>query len=292
MPGLTLRAGDWQAGVLPAVGGALSHLSFRGVDILRTMPPQSGDVLQAACFPLVPYCNRIRDAAFEWQEQAVQLPHNFMPETSSLHGLGWQEEWQVTGGRDFKIAMVHNHAGSGPARWNGQSDQWPWAYEAEQRIRLGPKGCAISLTLTNRSNIPMPAGLGLHPYFRRRAGSRVQFHADGMLMVDDALIPTGEIAPPALYGDWENGSALPASTIDHCFSGWNGSAVITDDLGTITLAARGAPFLHLYAPADGSALCLEPVSHAPDALNQDPGGITALPPACSATLQLWIGADA
>lgn len=288
MSGVILEGGNWRAEVLPEAGGLIASLSHNGVEVLRTLPEGSTDPLSAACFPLVPYANRIADAAFPLAGAYVQVPHNFLPESSSLHGLGWESSWQLTAQGRFKCAMEHRHAGLGPPPWKGDVTQWPWAYRADQRIMLGPKGCAISLTLTNRSDVPMPAGLGLHPYFRRRPETRVKFTATGVALVNESLIPTGEVGMPDTFGPFARGSALPAQTIDHCYTGWDGIATITDGLGTITVMARGAPHLHVYAPADGGVLCLEPVSHTPDALNQNPASMTCLPPGCSASLQMWI----
>jgi aldose 1-epimerase len=292
VPGLTLTSGEWEAGLLPEQGGILTSLTFGGVDVLRSMARDATDPLDSACFPLVPYCNRINDGAFTWLGDAVQLPRNFPPETSSIHGMGWQSAWEVVSGREFKCAMEQVNPGLGPRPWIRPVQDWPWAHHAEQRVRLGPKGCAITLNLTNRSNVPMPAGLGFHPYFRRRPETRVTFNSNGIWLVDEAQIPTGEIAPSDHFADFAQGATLPAQTIDHCHMLWDGTARIEDDLGSITLTARGAPFLHVYAPEDGSALCLEPVSHMPDAPNQDPGGMTSLPPGCSASLQMWVSAEA
>jgi aldose 1-epimerase len=291
VPGLTLDGGDWEAGLLPEQGGRLTSLTFRGVEVLRSMEEGAADPLDSACFPLVPYCNRISDGTFAWLRDEVQLPRNFAPETASIHGLGWQGSWNVVSSRDFKCAMEQRFDGLGPRPWKGAIDNWPWAYHAEQRVRLGEKGCAITLNLTNLSNVPMPAGLGFHPYFRRRPETRVTFNSNGIWLVDEAQIPTGEIALSDHFADFAQGAALPAQTIDHCYMLWNGTARIEDDLGSIALTARGAPFLHVYAPEDGSALCLEPVSHMPDALNQSPGDMTSLPPGCSASLQMWISAE-
>ncbi len=288
---MKLAGGDWAAGLLPELGGRLTSLTFRGVEVLRSMADGATDPLDSACFPLVPYCNRISEGAFAWLGDEVQLPRNFPPEMSSIHGLGWQSKWGVVSSREFKCAMEQDYLGSGPRPWKQDVDRWPWAYHAEQRVRLGPKGCAITLNLTNRSNVPMPAGLGFHPYFRRRPETRVTFKSNGIWLVDEAQLPTGEIAPSDHFGDFADAAPLPAQTIDHCYMSWDGAARIEDDLGAITLTARGAPYLHVYAPADGSALCLEPVSHMPDALNQNPGGMTSLPPGCSASLQMWIAAD-
>jgi aldose 1-epimerase len=286
--GVILEGGDWRAEVQPETGGIIASLAHSGVEVLRSLPAGSTDPLSAACFPLVPFANRVAGAAFPLAGSHVQLPRNFPPESSNLHGIGWQSAWELTGQSRFKCALEHRHEGLGPSPWKGDITAWPWAYQADQRIMLGAKGCAISLTLTNRSDMPMPAGLGLHPYFRRRPETRVRLSAAGVALVDEELIPTGEVAGAETFGNFARGSALPAQTIDHCFTGWDGIATITDDLGSITLVARGAPHLHVYAPADGSALCLEPVSHPPDALNQNPDSMICLPPGCSASLQMWI----
>jgi aldose 1-epimerase len=275
------RAGGWQATLRPEVGGSLASLTFDGLEILRTMPEGSASPLDAACFPLAPYCNRISDGRFAFAGREIALPANFPPERHSIHGLAWQRAWRVENQADSKCVIVDDNDGAGP---------WPWAYRVEQRVRLGDKGCAITLVLTNLDDTPMPAGLGLHPYFRRRDGVRVSFVADHVLLSDPECLPTGITAPAAHFADFRQGAVLPVETVDHCFAGWSGEATIEDDLGTIALEASGAPHLHLYAPADGSALCLEPVSHTPDAVNRAREEMTILPPGCSASLTLRISA--
>ena len=116
----------------------------------------------------------------------------------------------------------------------------------------------------------------------------MKFSAPAILEVDDGLIPNGAMTPAS---QWSQGADLPDRTIDHCFTGWDGLARAADDLGSVTIRARGARFLHLYAPEDGSALCLEPVSHQPDALNSAPDQMIALPPGCTASLTMWISAE-
>lgn len=276
-----LRSGGWQAEVRPAAGGSLGSLTFSGTEVLRTMPEGSTSPLDAACFPLAPYCNRIRDGRFSFAGREVILPPNFAPERHSIHGLAWQRPWQVESQAENKCVIVDVYDGAGP---------WPWAYRTEQRVRLGDKGCAVTLVLTNRGDTAMPAGIGLHPYFRRSPESRVCFTADHVLLSDPECLPTGVTAPADHFADFRHGAALPIETIDHCFVRWSAEAEIKDELGTIAIAASGAPHLHLYAPSDGSALCCEPVSHTPDAVNRAPEEMIALPPGCSASLTLRISA--
>jgi aldose 1-epimerase len=278
---LTLRAGGWQAQVRPEIGGSLASLTFEEREVLRTMPPDSTSPLDAACFPLAPYCNRIREGRFAFAGRDIVLPPNFPPERHSIHGLAWRRPWRVESQAESKCVIVDDYDGAGP---------WPWAYRAEQRVRLGDRGCAITLVLTNRGDTAMPAGIGLHPYFRRGAEARVRFAADHVLLSDPECLPTGVTAPADHFAHFRHGATLPSETVDHCFAGWSGEATIEDDLGTIAINASGAPHLHFYAPADGSALCCEPVSHTPDALNRAPEEMTILPPGCSATLTLRISA--
>ena len=165
---------------------------------------------------------------------------------------------------------------------------WISCFSAEQDIVLDQAGCTVALALSNRGEIAMPAGLGLHPYFRRRPETRVRFDAETVMLSDAATMPTGIEAPASHFGDFAQGAALPHETIDHCFRGWSGTVTIEDDLGTIAMRATGAPHLHVYAPADGSALCFEPVSHTPDALNRAPAEMTVLEPGETARLEMRI----
>jgi len=276
---ISLRHGDWEAELLPELGGSIAALRHRGIDVLRPTPAGARDPLQTACFPLAPYCNRIRDGRFTFAGRDVVLPPNFLPEPHSLHGLSWQRPWRVESPAEHKCVLVDDYDGHGP---------WPWAYRAQQRVRLGPKGCAITLVLTNRADTPMAAGLGLHPYFRRQPETRVRFVADHLLLATPDCLPTGITAPADHFGDWVHSAQIPSKTLDHCFAAWDGAATITDDLGSIVLDADGTPNLHLYAPSDGSALCLEPVTHTPDAPNRAPEEMIVLPPGCSASVTMRI----
>jgi aldose 1-epimerase len=259
MTELVLAHGAWRARVLPDAGGLIASLDCGGVPVLRPMAEGATSPLDAACFPLVPWCNRIAAGRFYWDGAAVTLAPNFLPERHAIHGHGWQSAWAVVEQAPDRCTLLHSHDGAAPG--------WRWAYEARQEVVLSDAGCAITLSLTNCSGRLMPAGLGLHPYLRRGAASHVRFWADAVVAVGADLIPTGDRLRPAQFGDFSQGSALPDSLIDHCFTGWDGTARVKDDLGTITLRAEGASHLHLYAPDDPAILCLEPVSHLPDAAN-------------------------
>jgi aldose 1-epimerase len=279
-PDLILEHGDWRARILPQAGGLLAALDCGGVPVLRAMPDGSANPLDAACFPMVPWCNRIAGGRFAWTGERISLAPNFLPEPHAIHGHGWQSAWDVAGAEASRCTLVHRHDGAAPG--------WPWVYAAQMAVVLGAAGCTIRLSLTNHADTPMPAGLGLHPYLRRRPETRVRFAAGSVVAVGANMIPTGERLPPSQFGNFAaaGGAALPSALIDHCFTGWDGAAVLEDDLGTITLHASGAPHLHLYAPETPDILCLEPVSHLPDAVNA--GGMPLCEPGETISLNLRI----
>jgi aldose 1-epimerase len=276
---VTLVHGPWSSSVDPAAGGALRTLFHRDMPLLRTTGPDATHPLATACFPLVPYANRIADG--RWPDGPDQpLPPNVDAQPHPLHGVGWLCPWTVTKARTNALIMRLCHQGSAA---------WPYPFIAEQRVRLTSAGLTILLAMTNGDTVPRPAGLGLHPYFRRQGSTRVQFVADTLMHSDAACLPTGRMLPAALLGDFAVGDRLKAPLIDHCYRGWRQTATICDAAGCIRLTARGTPFLHLFAPPDDSILCLEPVSHGPDAHNRAPAELRWLRPRERMAIALHIG---
>jgi aldose 1-epimerase len=276
----SIGQGRMRAAARPELGGLLSSLTIDGTHILRPMPPSTTNPLDSACFPLVPFTNRIADARFDWGGARIQLAPNFPPEASALHGTGWQRPWQMTEKTPTQCVMSYDHVAS----------DWPWNFQAIQTFELRDDCFLGTLELANRSSGDMPAGLGLHPYFRRRPETRVSFEAGGILLPGSGQIPTGEIAAPGILVDFAGGSSLPEKLIDHCYTDWTGEVVIEDDLGRIEMRAVGASYLQVYAPPGSDILCLEPVTHPPDALNQWPDKMNVLAPGRSTSLAMRISA--
>ena len=280
---IRLAADDWECRLRPEIGGCVAALRRGGIDILRPMPPASKEPLDSACFPLVPFCNRVAGGRFRFGNHDVALSPNHLPEPHALHGLGWHRSWSVVISEPDHARLVHAHDGK---------SGWPWPYHSEQNVRLGPDGLEITLAVINLSEEPAPAGLGLHPYFRRSDQTVVQFTATSLLLSGPALLPTGEEVDPDALAAWSIGATPPAATVDHCHTGWSGSARIIDELGEICLSASNANYLHVYAPTQGSALCLEPVSHRPDALNMCPEDMQVLLPGETLSITMRIAVAA
>ncbi len=278
---IVLAHGDWRAELRPALGGALTRLTWRGGDILRPTAPEATDPLQTACFPLVPWTNRIAAGRFAFDGRDIVLAPTPGFEPHALHGTGWRRPWSVTAADAASAVLTLEQPRS----------DWPWAWTAQQTVTLDSEGLTLALSVTNTDSDPMPAGLGLHPCFVRGLGTRLAFEATGVWTVDETLIPV-RLAPPAAVFDWRDGPRVDdAPFIDHAYAGWGGVARLSGPDRTVTLTAAGAADLHVFAPIGADFLCLEPVSHRPDALNAPAGeasGVTILEPGETAAIRLRI----
>ena len=159
---IDLRAGDYRLVLEPARGGSVARFDFGEEALFR--PTCGPSVLDTACFPLVPFSNRIAQGVFHAGGQDVRLAPNFpgAPHPHTLHGFGWLCEWQVIEASANRALLRHAYV----------AGEWPWDYVAEQRFDLSDRGLTHRLTICNRGNSPMPAGLGLHPEYPHRQTAR------------------------------------------------------------------------------------------------------------------------
>ncbi|WP_274610153.1 hypothetical protein [Pseudomonas sp. TH10] len=131
---LRLHSGDLQLDVLPQLGGSLAGLRHRGFALLRPWDC-TPNVRRSACYPLVPYSNRIAGGRFQCGGHEYQLPRNFGEHAHPLHGVGWQREWQVVDctSRECHLRLSHDPASEG-------GEDWPFAFEVDQYVSLDEQG--------------------------------------------------------------------------------------------------------------------------------------------------------
>ncbi len=262
---IDLAAGDWTAAVSPRIGGAVLSLERQGRPILRPTPQAAiaaEDVRQTACFPLVPYANRIGGGQFRFDGAAYRLRPNLSGSRHPLHGVGWLRAWSVVAADAHSCRLGLRHR---PAGMDGED--WPFAFEAEQAISLEPTGMSLRLTVTNTDARPAPIGLGWHPYFPRRQGERLTFAAGGAWLNGPDLLPTQATDAP----EWRfsAGRRIGEAAIDNDFHGWDGRAILEADGGSpVRLKAdRLFDVLRIYTPPGADFYAVEPVSHRADVIS-------------------------
>ncbi|MER8444810.1 aldose 1-epimerase [Mesorhizobium sp. M1066] len=257
--------------IAPAAGGALASYRWRQngsvVDWLRPADQAAIDSRDAgamACFPLVPYSNRIRGGRFAFAGRTVELPTG-PDDPHHEHGHGWRRQWTVVRHEASTTVLSYRHA----------ADSWPWSYEARQAISLADGGLVIAISLRNLSDTPMPAGFGLHPYFPSTPWTHVQARVSGMWETDAEILPIRHVLPPA-GANPTTGFDVSETDFDTVFTGWERRARISwPERGRQLDIEAEAPldFLVLYTPPGEPFFCAEPVSNITDAFNRRDAGI-------------------
>lgn len=227
------------------------------------------DPLGMASFPLMPYCNRIRDGRFRFEGEMIDLPSGTGQLRHALHGHAWRRPWSVEAqtGASLTLHFLHEPETPHDAARGGKG--WPFRYEARQHIVLDDDGLSVRLWARNLAARPMPFGLGHHPYYPRTPGTRIAARVRAMWEIDAEVLPVSLNAHPAVDA-LQAGLVLDDFDLDNNFSGWRREALIEWPQHRRRLVLRAsAPldFFVLFSPPDIPYFCAEPVSNTTDWLN-------------------------
>jgi aldose 1-epimerase len=261
MSSVTLVAGNLRLELSPSVGGAISAFEWTGGGgarpILRKCHSPLEKVLDAGCFPLVPFSNRIHGGRFSFRGQEVVLRPNMAGDPSPLHGQGWLSQWTVE----------HEDKTSAIVGFRHEAGEWPWAYAARQEFTLDEGGFSVRLTCRNASDDPMPCGLGQHPYFPCGSETQIDTKVDCAWTIDDRVLPVEKVPAEGRYDLRDR--LVCGQDLDNGFGGWGGQARMSDPGWPyeLRLTSSDAKFFQVYSPPEGGIFVAEPVSHANAALN-------------------------
>jgi len=273
-----VRIGDGsvEVEVLPAVGARLHRLRAFGQELLRTPDdPQRhhDDGWFWGSYPMAPWCNRVAAGPMLVAGRPIDLPATF-PDGTAIHGQVSRRAWEDHGDGAFHVA--------------GGRDGWPWPYTVDQRITIAADQLELDLRLTNRADVPMPGGIGVHPWFRkplRVAIAAARVHPSNLATEPDPIPVNGpfdlrrlapmadgldaawaEVADPPVVLEWPEGIRATMSVV--------------------------APtrFIVAASPAAIDAVAVEPQTHAPDGIrrlrNGEPGGLALIAPGESLRLRV------
>ena len=257
MTSLSLRAGRLAVELAPQAGGSIARFRHDDADLLRPMTAEamaSGRGNEAACYPLVPFSNRIANGRLVFDGQEFKLEPNWPGVRHPMHGEGWARAWDVARHDGQSAELVHEHDGK---------KGWPFRYRAQLSFRLDEGGLTVRMAI---ENLGRPGGAGrtwpaslLHARRRHRAclprGRRVAGRRGSA--ADQARRRADRVG---LFAD----RARSRPGLDNCFEDWDGRAVITWPGRGLKLELQAAqPFRHavVYTPANRPYFCVEPVSH-------------------------------
>lgn len=267
-----LQHGGQRLGLLPTLGGAVAawqcHTPQGPVNLWRPWDG-SEDLYRCANFVMVPWSNRISRGGFaDAQGRFHPMQPNRPGEPYPIHGDGWLQAWQCERHGDHAATLrlrSRHHGGN------------PYDYEAEQHFELHEAGLTHTVTVRHCGDDPLPYGLGVHPWFERTPGTRLQAPVQGVWTSGQDPIPTGYTTE--LPDDWNltQGISAHGSFIDNGFGGWGGTARIEwpergvelslQMLDFDAIAPADARCCLVYRPPHGDSFCFEPITHPIDAFH-------------------------
>ena len=249
---IVIESTQWQVGVRPDLGACIESAHFQGQPILRSSAAGTlSNVRLSGCYPLIPFSNRLAHAQLQWNGTSHPLVKNFEGEAHSIHGIGWQRQWQVLEQTDDFCMLSLEHDGKGA---------WPFAFDASQTFRVSGNSLSITMAITNQSPSAAPVGLGWHPYFVKTPGAQLAFESRSMWEMASDKLPSGERKHAGLS------QSIDSLQVDNCFSGWSGKATLQDAQRRCTIESNVQHLVVFTAP-EKDFIAIEPVSHANNAMN-------------------------
>lgn len=274
---VVLRNGELQLVLAPGVGGSIAAFTRRwregrSTRELHWLRPATAtglanaNPLDMGSFPLLPFCNRIRNGRAEFEGRSIRVPPNHPTQDAPhpLHGVAWLLPWQVESADATQAELSFAFAADAA---------WPWRFSARQQFVLQERVLKVTMSVTNEDRAAMPLGLGHHPYFPHHPGTRLTSPSEAMWVADAEVMPVRPERTAAVEA-LDRGVELAALDLDNNFTGWQRSARVewpADVHGparALTLEAEPPlDYFVLYCPRGYDYFCAEPVSQCTDWLN-------------------------
>jgi aldose 1-epimerase len=225
---------------------------------------------------LYPWPNRIGEGEWTFSGRSARPSVDDLTHATAIHGL---VRW-----RPFRIDAVNQNRCVMSLLLH-PSPAYPFLSEVSVAYHLGSLGLTVTTTVTNRDGVPLPFGVGFHPYLAVTTptieGALLEVPAKSYVAVDERQLPTGEILPLAGHQlDFFTRKSLSGHELDVTYTDLlrddSGLAVATlqdGEGGEIDLSVdRNFPYVQVYT-GDGlekgrrrTSVAIEPMTCPPDAL--------------------------
>jgi aldose 1-epimerase len=176
-----------QHAVICEVGATLRAFTVGGAPVLDGFGPDEwsssgrGQVL-------APWPNRLGDGRYEFAGVRVQAALNEPERGNAIHGLVRWWPWQLEAHAQNRVVLrcrVH------------PTPDYPFRLDLLLEYHLGRDGLVVSTTATNVGSVPLPFGLGFHPYLTVGTeavdAAVLRLPAGARLALDGRALPTGEV---------------------------------------------------------------------------------------------------
>ena len=259
---ITLAKGEAELHLDLDAGGRATRLSIGDLEVLASVDPASP--FHWGSFVMAPWAGRIRDGQFTVDGQAHRLDVNWPPH--AIHGTVADRPWWCVEHTDTEAVI------DCPL-----DDRWPWRGFVRQVISLSEDAAKFGIAVY-ADDTPFPAAAGWHPWFPRRlvrgGPLELDVSAEAILERDDAQIPTGARSP------------IPPQPWDDCFDNVRWPVTLTWP-DALQLEVSGDTRYGVIFTEPDDAICVEPQTGPPDALNLEPTLVTPDRPLTAEMTWTW-----
>jgi aldose 1-epimerase len=266
-----------QVVVLPDAGARLHRIRAFGHDLLRAPDDPAhhrDDPFMWGGYVMAPWCNRIRPARVDVAGRTIDLEANFVDGTA-IHGQVFLRPWLVDGPGSFAV--------------DGGGDGWPWRYAVHERVTVIDASVRVELQLTNLDDAPMPAGIGIHPWFLGPPNVAIRGDVVFDPNTETPALPMPVAGPTDLRRMGEMAEGVDATWGDLVAGGRGIGALAPVELHWPDFDIRAemrvqAPAVFVVAahPPGADVIAVEPETHAPEGIRRlrggEPGAMAMLAP--------------
>lgn len=266
--------GQYTADIRPDLGALLTSLTYRHIELIDCPmdTPQWADGFPSAV--LYPFPNRIKHGSYTWEEVTYQLYPNEKDRNHALHGLVWNQDFQLIQHTSDQLICGFTYTGQEPG--------YPFPFAIEMHFQLVNTGLIVEYQIQNTGSQPVPAAWGWHPYFKigptKIEDFTLTLPAHSVIPLGPDMIPKSAEAPIPVSGGT---ISLHNKNLDQVYQfsehGEN-EIQLMNSVGRLTcLFSAENRYFTLYTPPSRKSIAIEPQTANIDTFNNKEGLWTLLP---------------
>ncbi len=282
------------ASVLPSFGFNLFDLRLPAAGMVRRMVVAADDFAANPSRPgrngtpiLFPFPNRIKEGKYTFGGKSYQIP--VANQVHAIHGFAIAAKWDVVehgsaADGAFVVGRYHLAEHSPEMR-----KLWPADAILTVRHALAGRKLEMTVTVANPTDLDLPYGFGIHPYFRLPFASKDTAKGRVILPASESwalegYLPTGDRRPVDPRLDFRRGQPMKGLKLDDVLAGlaFEGDRcvcrLVDDELGAEFRLSIDRHFRELVVftpPQDETLIAVEPYTQTTDAINLQGRGVDA-----------------
>ncbi len=232
---------------------------------------------------MFPFPGRIQGVVFEWEGKQYQLKEGD-GRGNAIHGFVHARPWRVTENSAQRVVGQFQASVDDPQLL----ECWPADFRITATYALSGNSLDALFLIENPDQRPLPCGFGTHPYFRVPLGGPsaddclVKLPVSGEWELNN-MLATGELLPLENSQQFHHGLRFADMAFDNAFSelafhdGVCTTSIHDPNSGRSMVMTFDRAFREcvVYNPGHRQAVCIEPLTCAPDPFRLTRLGVNA-----------------